>query len=251
MFERFTERARKALALANQEAQRFNHEYIGTEHILLSLVKEGSGVGVNVLKSLGVDLGRACIEVEKAVNSRLDIISMGKLPQTPRAKKVIEYSIEAARSLRHRYVGTEHLLLGLVREEEGIAGVVLRSLGLKLEDLRQEVVDIVGAGADQEESIVKSNIQPKVMANDKPIRVGIVGVSGYGGGEVLRICATHPAFAVTYVAGEGSAGQKLVERFPGISKLGDLTIQKWNPDELPELDLLFASLPTGQSKEAL
>jgi N-acetyl-gamma-glutamyl-phosphate reductase len=83
------------------------------------------------------------------------------------------------------------------------------------------------------------------------IRVGIVGVSGYGGGEVLRLCATHPSFELVYVAGEGSAGQKVVERFPGIGKLGDLVIQKWNPASLPNLDVLFASLPTGESKAGL
>src|SRR5262245_44512350 len=83
------------------------------------------------------------------------------------------------------------------------------------------------------------------------IRVGIVGVSGYGGGEALRLVASHPTFQLVYVAGESSAGQKLDERFPGIGKLADLTIQKWDPGNLPELDLLFASLPTGESKDAL
>src|SRR4051812_46844664 len=83
------------------------------------------------------------------------------------------------------------------------------------------------------------------------IRIGIVGVSGYGGGEVLRLCANHPTFEVAYVAGESSAGSKLIEKFPGIGKLGDLLIQKWNPTDLPKLDLLFASLPTGESKAAL
>src|SRR5215218_554584 len=83
------------------------------------------------------------------------------------------------------------------------------------------------------------------------IRVGIVGVSGYGGGEVLRLCATHPAFELVYVAGEGSAGQKLIERFPGAGSLGDLVIQKWDPAALPQLDVLFASLPTGESKAGL
>src|SRR5919107_3917268 len=83
------------------------------------------------------------------------------------------------------------------------------------------------------------------------IRVGIVGVSGYGGGEALRLCATHPTFELVYVAGEGSAGQKLVERFPGVGKLGELTIQKWDPAALPDLDVLFASLPTGESQAGL
>ena len=105
MFERFTDRARKVMALANQEAQRFNHEYIGTEHILLGLVKEGSGVGANVLKNLGVDLRKVRLEVEKLVKSGPEMVTMGKLPQTPRAKKVIEYAIEEARNLNHNYVG--------------------------------------------------------------------------------------------------------------------------------------------------
>ncbi len=136
------------MALANQEAQRFNHEYIGTEHILLGLVKEGSGVGATVLKNLDVDIKKLRLEVEKLVKSGPDMVTMGKLPQTPRAKKVIEYAIEEARALNHNYVGTEHILLGLLRESEGIAAQVLMNLGLKLEDVRQEVLNLLGAGVD-------------------------------------------------------------------------------------------------------
>ncbi|MBN1510660.1 MAG: ATP-dependent Clp protease ATP-binding subunit [Phycisphaerae bacterium] len=152
MFERFTDRARKVMALANQEAQRFNHEYIGTEHILLGLVKEGSGVGANVLKNLEVDLRKVRLEVEKLVKSGPDMVTMGKLPQTPRAKKVIEYAIEEARQLNHNYVGTEHLLLGLLREQDGVAAQVLMNLGLKLEEVREEVLNLLGAGAETEEN---------------------------------------------------------------------------------------------------
>ena len=152
MFERFTDRARKVMALANQEAQRFNHEYIGTEHILLGLVKEGSGVGANVLKNLDVDLRKVRLEVEKLVKSGPDMVTMGKLPQTPRAKKVIEYAIEEARNLNHNYVGTEHLLLGLLREHEGVAAQVLMNLGLKLEEVREEVLNLLGAGVEPEEA---------------------------------------------------------------------------------------------------
>ena len=151
MFERFTDRARKVMALANQEAQRFNHEYIGTEHILLGLVKEGSGVGANVLKNLDVDLRKVRLEVEKLVKSGPDMVTMGKLPQTPRAKKVIEYAIEEARNLNHNYVGTEHLLLGLLREHEGVAAQVLMNLGLKLEEVREEVLNLLGAGVEPDE----------------------------------------------------------------------------------------------------
>ncbi|MEZ6242552.1 MAG: Clp protease N-terminal domain-containing protein [Phycisphaerales bacterium] len=150
MFERFTDRARKVMALANQEAQRFNHEYIGTEHILLGLVKEGSGVGANVLKNLDVDLRKVRLEVEKLVKAGPEMVTMGKLPQTPRAKKVIEYAIEEARNLNHNYVGTEHLLLGLLREHDGVAAQVLMNLGLKLEEVREEVLNLLGAGTETE-----------------------------------------------------------------------------------------------------
>src|SRR5881628_1618074 len=129
MYERFTDRARKVMQLANQEAQRLNHEYIGTEHILLGLVKEGSGVAANVLKNLDIDLRKIRLEIEKIVQSGPDMVTMGKLPQTPRAKKVIEYSIEEARNLTHNYVGTQHLLLGLLREQEHVREEVLNLLG--------------------------------------------------------------------------------------------------------------------------
>ena len=152
MYERFTDRARKVMQLANQEAQRFNHEYIGTEHILLGLVKEGSGVAANVLKNLEVDLRKIRLEVEKIVQSGPDMVTMGKLPQTPRAKKVIEYAMEEARNLNHNYVGTEHLLLGLLREQEGVAAQVLMNLGLKLEDVREEVLNLLGHGLEGAEA---------------------------------------------------------------------------------------------------
>src|ERR1700754_2410163 len=152
MYERFTDRARKVMQLANQEAQRFNHEYIGTEHILLGLVKEGSGVAANVLKNLDIDLRKIRLEVEKIVQHGPggEQVVMGRLPHTPRAKKVIESSIEEARNLNHNYVGTEHLLLGLLREQEGVAAQVLMNLGLKLEDVREEVLSLLGHGMESE-----------------------------------------------------------------------------------------------------
>ena len=165
MFERFTDRARKVMALANQEAQRFNHEYIGTEHILLGLVKEGSGVGANVLKNLDVDIKKLRLEIEKLVKSGPDMVTMGKLPQTPRAKKVIEYAIEEARSLNHNYVGTEHILLGLLRETEGIAAQVMMNLGLKLEDVRQEVLNLLGAGVEDNASSYQPPMGMKMNPN--------------------------------------------------------------------------------------
>ena len=152
MYERFTDRARKVMQLANQEAQRFNHEYIGTEHMLLGLVKEGTGVAANVLKNLDVELRKIRLEVEKLVQSGPEMITMGKLPQTPRAKKVLEYSMEEARNLQHNFVGTEHILLGLLREQEGVAAQVLINLGLKLEDVREEVLNLLGSGLESGES---------------------------------------------------------------------------------------------------
>lgn len=162
MYERFTDRARKVMQLANQEAQRFNHEYIGTEHILLGLVKEGSGVAANVLKNLDIDLRKIRMEVERVVSSGPDMVAMGKLPQTPRAKKVIEYSVEEARNLNHNYVGTEHLLLGLLREQEGVAAQVLMNLGLKLEDVREEVLNLLGHNMATEET---GGTNPERQAN--------------------------------------------------------------------------------------
>jgi len=155
------------MALANQEAQRFNHECIGTEHILLGLVKEGSGVGATVLKNLDVDIKKLRLEVEKLVKSGPDMVTMGKLPQTPRAKKVIEYAIEEARALNHNYVGTEHILLGLLRESEGIAAQVLMNLGLKLEDVRQEVLNLLGAGIDTEPSGLGMKMGPTMARKPK------------------------------------------------------------------------------------
>jgi ATP-dependent Clp protease ATP-binding subunit ClpC len=148
MYERFTDRARKVMQLANQEAQRFNHEYIGTEHMLLGLVKEGTGVAANVLKNLDVDLRKIRLEVEKLVQTGPEMVTMGKLPQTPRAKKVVEYSMEEARNLNHNFVGTEHILLGLLREQEGVAAQVLMNLGLKLEEVREEVLNLLGNGLE-------------------------------------------------------------------------------------------------------
>src|ERR1700736_5523883 len=144
MYERFTDRARKIMQLANQEAQRLNHEYIGTEHILLGLVKEASGVAADVLKNLDIDLRQVRLEIEKVVQVGPGVVTMGKLLQTPRTKKVIEYAIEEARNLNDGTVGTRHILLGLLREQEGVAAQVLMNLGLKLEDVRQELLVVLG-----------------------------------------------------------------------------------------------------------
>ena len=143
MYEQFTDRSRKIMMLANQEAQRFNHEYVGTEHLLLGLVKEGTGIAAHVLGNMGIDLRKIRLEVEKLVQSGPDMVVMGKLPQTPRAKKVIEYAMEEARNMGDNHVGTEHILLGLVRENEGVAAAVLINLGITLESVREGVVNLL------------------------------------------------------------------------------------------------------------
>jgi len=168
MYERFTDRARKVMQLANQEAQRFNHEYIGTEHMLLGLVKEGTGVAANVLKNLDVELRKIRLEVEKLVQSGPEMITMGKLPQTPRAKKVIEYSMEEARNLQHNFVGTEHILLGLLREQEGVAAQVLINLGLKLEDVREEVLNLLGNGLESGEGAERGGREAAGAEGESP-----------------------------------------------------------------------------------
>ncbi|MCA9000865.1 MAG: ATP-dependent Clp protease ATP-binding subunit [Planctomycetes bacterium] len=154
MFDRFTDRAKKVMNFARQEAQRFNHEYLGTEHILLGLIKEGDGVAAHVLKNMGVDMTKIRMEIEKIVKTGPSMVTMGQLPFTQMAKKVLELSMEEASSLSHNYIGTEHLLLGLIKENEGIAAQVLTNLGVKLEDVREEVLDFLGADSieDTEEA---------------------------------------------------------------------------------------------------
>src|ERR1700751_534535 len=142
-FDKFTERARKVLQLAQEEAQRFNHNYIGTEHLLLGLVREGEGVAAKVLGNLGVELNKVRSAVEFIIG-RGDRTVAGDIGLTPRAKKVIELSVDGARRLNHHYIGTEHLLLGLVREGEGIAAGVLESLGVNLEKVRHQVIATLG-----------------------------------------------------------------------------------------------------------
>src|SRR6187399_822948 len=152
-FDKFTERARKVLQLAQEEAQRFNHNYIGTEHLLLGLVREGEGVAAKVHGNLGVELNKVRSAVEFIIG-RGDRTVAGDIGLTPRAKKVIELSVDEARRLNHHYIGTEHLLLGLVREGEGIAAGVLESLGVSLDKVRSQVIYVLNQSAtySQQES---------------------------------------------------------------------------------------------------
>ena len=151
MYERFTDRARKVMALAEQEARRLNHEYIGTEHVLLGLVKEGTGVGANVLMNLGVKLPTIRKQIDALVRPGSSEAVTGKIPMTPGSKRMMECAIEEARGLDHNYVGTEHLLLGLIRESESVAAQILTNLGLRLADVREEVLNLLRAGVPRDE----------------------------------------------------------------------------------------------------
>ena len=162
MFNRFTERARKVIVYAKEEARRFNHDYIGTEHLLLGLVREGEGVAAAVLQKLGLDLETIRIEVEKLVQPGPQTQVLGDIPFTPRSKKALELAAEEARALGHNYIGTEHLLLGLVKEGEGMAYRVLLNLGLDLGKLRNEVMELLGSG------IPGFNAQEPVKADKTP-----------------------------------------------------------------------------------
>ena len=152
MYERFTDRSRNVMQLANQEAQRYKHEFIGTEHILLGLAKEDSGVAANVLKVFGVEPVRIIAQIERLLQEGPPGGRTDRLPQTPRAKNVIMYSMEEAQSLKHDYVGTEHLLLGLLREEEGVAAQVLMNLGVRLDTARAEIRAILSWLSEHDES---------------------------------------------------------------------------------------------------
>jgi ATP-dependent Clp protease ATP-binding subunit ClpC len=143
MFERFTDRARRAVVRAQEEARALNHDFIGTEHILLGLVGEGQGVAAKALESLGVSMEAVRHRVEDIVPPGQVEVRTGHIPFTPRAKKVLELSLSESKLLGHRYIGTEHILLGLLREGEGVAAQVLTALGADLDGVRERVLQLL------------------------------------------------------------------------------------------------------------
>jgi ATP-dependent Clp protease ATP-binding subunit ClpC len=155
MHDKFTERVRKVIYLAREEAARLQHDYIGTEHLLLGVIREGEGIAATVLNNLGLDLDRIRQEVENMVSAAGGTMTIGEIPFTPRAKRVLELAVEEARSLGHNYVGTEHLLLGLIREGEGVAAKVLLELGVDRKRVREETLKLLGgtpsSGASERE----------------------------------------------------------------------------------------------------
>jgi len=186
MFKRFTERARKVIILAREEAEKNQHEYLGTEHLLLGVLKDAGGVAIAVLQRLGVDLKQVRLEVERNMPASSNTLIIGDIPFTSRAKKVLEYSVEEARSMGHSYIGTEHLLLGLVREKDGVGARVLNSLGITYADIREQTINLLREpttsqekqqsktpaldefGRDLTEMAIKSKLDP-VIGRDKEI----------------------------------------------------------------------------------
>ena len=172
MFERFTDRARRVVVLAQEEARMLNHNYIGTEHLLLGLIYEGEGVAARALESLGISLEAVRQQVEEIIGHGQETLS-GHIPFTPRAKKVLELSLREALQLGHNYIGTEHILLGLIREGEGVAAQVLVRLGADLNRVRQQVIQLLhghqgkeptSAGAGLSEWGLAADLLPRIDA---------------------------------------------------------------------------------------
>ena len=160
----FTPRAQQVLALARKEADRFNHNFVGTEHLLLGLIKLGQGVAVNVLQKMGLDLETVRMEVEKQVGTGPDQKMIGNIPYTPRVKKVLALAAKEAKALNHTYVGTEHILLGLLREGDGVAARVLKNLDVDIEQTRQEILkelDPNFAGQGEEAAAGGEGVSPE------------------------------------------------------------------------------------------
>ena len=156
MFERFTDRARRVVVLAQEESRLLGHNFIGTEHILLGLIHEGEGVAAQVLEGLEISLEAVRTQVEEIVGHG-DGSPGGHVPFTPRAKKVLELSLREAMGLGHNYIGTEHILLGLIREGDGVAAQVLRNMGADLESVRQKVIQVLSGMAEGKESRLQAD----------------------------------------------------------------------------------------------
>ncbi len=161
MFKRFTERARRVIILAREEAERHHHEYLGTEHILLGMLKDGGGIAITVLQKAGLSIDQIRLEVERHLPRNANSLIVGEIPFTPKAKKVLEYAVEEARLMGHNYIGTEHLLLGLLKEKEGIAAKVLNTLGIRLVETREKILNLL------QEPATKTKEKSKTPALDE------------------------------------------------------------------------------------
>jgi ATP-dependent Clp protease ATP-binding subunit ClpC len=176
----FTPRAQQVLALARKEADRFNHNFVGTEHLLLGLLKLGQGVAVNVLQKLGLDLETVRLEVEKQVESGPDAKQLGNIPYTPRVKKVLALAAKEAKNLTHTYVGTEHILLGLLREGDGVAARVLRNLDVDIEQTRQEILKELDPNFASQDEMAPAGNEPSEGKSEKKGEVKTPALKAFG-----------------------------------------------------------------------
>jgi ATP-dependent Clp protease ATP-binding subunit ClpC len=204
MFERFSDPARRVVVLAQEEARLLNHNYIGTEHILLGVIHEGEGVAARALRSLGINLDAVRQEVDEIIG-RGGSPPSGHIPFTPRAKKVLELSLREALQLGHNYIGTEHILLGLLREGEGVACQVLVNLGANLPTVRARVYELLAGGATEETTAERVPIPPLSSELREVIQEARQAAEAKGASEVAPIhlflaAAQHP---------DGAAGRML------------------------------------------
>ncbi|HEY7126500.1 MAG TPA: Clp protease N-terminal domain-containing protein [Ktedonobacterales bacterium] len=241
-FDRFTERARKVLSLAQEEAQRFNHNYIGTEHLLLGLVREGEGVAARVLAELGVELQAVRQKVEEIIG-RGDRIVLGEIGLTPRAKKVIELAVDEARRLNHHFIGTEHLLLGLMREGEGVAAGVLESLGVNLEKVRTQTILVLSRASGRHQTRASSGGFSVASSTTGSVAGRSSAAPPY---KPLHLTAEQPARA--WVAGhapaDGSQGCVLGQIIVGTSGNFTLTLYNGMEEDAPIISIIHRP-PSG------
>ena len=240
------------MQLANQEAQRFNHEYIGTEHILLGLARCPGGVAQQVIKSFRIDLRKIRLEVEKLVVSGPEMVTMGKLPQTKSAKSVVEFAMSESRSLKDDYLGTEHLLLGLLREPEGVAAKVLSSLDLEVSRVRTRTVELLESGiSDQEEGLPRSRRTPTIELFGTLIdpTENCMAVSHEEFLGRIEVClAQHRCQHVVLVSSSLTQPRSLVETLSyRLATVGD---HRFHPREIIDIDLR-RQLSSGRFAERL
>jgi ATP-dependent Clp protease ATP-binding subunit ClpC len=239
MFERFTDRARRVVVLAQEEARMLNHNYIGTEHILLGLIHEGEGVAAKALESLGISLEAVRSQVEEIIGQG-QAAPTGHIPFTPRAKKVLELSLREALQLGHNYIGTEHILLGLIREGEGVAAQVLQKLGADLNRVRQQVIQLLSGytgGKGEGQTGERAPSGSVTFESGEWRSIGIAKALGRHGNRMVRI---------QELAEEEAAALGTEDADPGHLWLGSL---RYDIEVIEErLSNLNASLEEGRAK---